>query len=331
MGCPGGLRAPGEILLSTWKYPVATLISRILGTLLVLAGVALVIPGAWLWSHIGSDGVATFATDPKAATVVLRPDTINRVDRPIEVRASGPGEIWLAKGDPSDASAALGDGKRVVPTGVDVRDWVLTTRTEGKSDAKVATAELWTEQATRDREITTTVDQAEAPQTIVISSTDGKPLTGLSYTLRDADWFRWALWPVIAGAALILAGLGLWLWTLLRGRKARRAEAATVVPAEEALPSDEVHADEVESTEGAEDVAVLDDEAVVEGEAPVDEAETGGAHGAYPLEEPAEQTQVIEDEPAEAPEQTRVIEEQTPEQTEVIVTDHDRSDEGGQR
>ncbi|XVX21399.1 hypothetical protein ACQP1U_05865 [Actinomycetota bacterium] len=305
---------------------MATLISRILGTLLVLAGVALVIPGAWLWSHIGSEGVATFATDPKAATVVLTPDTINRVDRPIEVRATGPGEIWLAKGDPSDAKAAVGDTKRVVPNGVDVRDWVLTTRTEGTSTDRPATAELWTEQATRDREITTTVDQAEAPQTIVISSTDGTPLTGLSYTVRDADWFRWALWPVIAGAGLILLGLGLWLWSLLRRRRSRRADEAPVAttdeldmpvavggataataatqvesdPDTEPMQTDDLHSDEVHSDH------------VHSGDAHTDgvhsgDVRTDGEHPAYPVEH------------------------DSPEQTEVIVTDHDRSDEGGHR
>ena len=111
-----------------------TLVKRLLGALLALAGLALTVVGAWFAVQLGSSGTAEFNARPGTTDPVLvRPAVLNRVDADVVVRAT-PADgatVWMALANPSDAAAVVGDARHVEVTGVDVREWTLLTRTTG--------------------------------------------------------------------------------------------------------------------------------------------------------------------------------------------------------
>ena len=102
-----------------------TLVKRLLGALLALAGLALTVVGAWFAVQLGSSGTAEFSARPGTTDPVLvRPAVLNRVDADVVVRAT-PADgatVWMALANPSDAAAVVGDARHVEVTGVDVRE-----------------------------------------------------------------------------------------------------------------------------------------------------------------------------------------------------------------
>ncbi len=219
-------------------------ITRLVGVLLALAGLALAAVGVWFAAQLGGTGTATFTSSPGTARpVVLPPEVLNRVDADVTVTAT-PGEggrVWMALANPSDATAVLGDARHVVATGVDVRDWVLLTGEEGSAQAAdVAAAELWRDQDDSDEPLSMTVEQADAPESVVIVADEGTVAT-VTMTISDKTWFVEAVVAALVGLFLVVVGLVL-AWPRRRAQSAAPAgadhSADGADPAETPAPAD---------------------------------------------------------------------------------------------
>ena len=98
-------------------------------------------------------------------------------------------------------------------TGVEVREWALTTSTDGAEDPVVpATADLWRSQTTTDGSAQVEADLESAPETMIITTPDGSPLTDLTMSWTSPAWFYQALALVFGGLLAVLIGLALVLF-----------------------------------------------------------------------------------------------------------------------
>ncbi|WEV78373.1 hypothetical protein O9K63_00855 [Janibacter cremeus] len=200
---------------------MSTLILRVAGSLLALLGLVGVVVGGWFLSALGTSGTATFTGEPDQRVVVLDPDVLNRVDSPIEVTATGGGSMWAGTARPSDVEALLGDGPRTEVTGVDVSDWALSTSDVGEGEASdVRGLDIWQSSTSGDGSVTATVDQAEAPQTLVIAAPEGEQVEQLEYEVTDDRWSTIAIVVLVAGVVVLLLGIALALAP--RFRRVRR-------------------------------------------------------------------------------------------------------------
>jgi hypothetical protein len=212
---------------------VSTLIQRVAGVVLALAGLVAAIVGGWFLANLGTSGTATFTADPGQRVVVLDPDVLNRVDHPVEVTAAGSGELWAGTARPSDAEAVLGDATRAEVSGVAVSDWALTSAEVGSTDpVDPAGLDVWQESGTASGEISRTIEQSQAPQTLVVAAADGAEIDSVTMTVEDSGWGTMAVVTLVVGLVLLLAGVALLVRSglvgMIRHRAARpdREEAA---------------------------------------------------------------------------------------------------------
>lgn len=197
-----------------------TLVRRVVGALLALLGLAGAGTGIWLVSSLGSSGTATFTTAPDARVVVLDPQVLNRVDHPVDVtaRSESSERLWAGVARPSDVEALLGEGKRVEVSGVDVRSWALETRAQGKgTGVDPTTLDVWQRATGGEGSVTTTIDQTQAPQTLVVAAPEGATLSEVTMSVSDKGWFSKALALLLGGLALLAVGVFL----LVRGLRRR--------------------------------------------------------------------------------------------------------------
>lgn len=189
---------------------MSTLIQRVAGAALALVGLVAAIVGGWFLANLGTSGTATFTADPGQRVVVLGPDVLNRVDHPVTVTATGTGDMWAGTSRPSDVEALLGDGARVQVTGVEVGDWALTTAEEGKGDAVSPRGlDIWQASDNASGEITRTIEQADAPQSLVITAPEGAEVDRVTMTVEDGGWGTTALTTLVVGLVLVIVGLAL--------------------------------------------------------------------------------------------------------------------------
>jgi hypothetical protein len=202
---------------------MVTFVTRLAGALLALAGLALTVVGVWFAVQLGSSGAAEFTARPGTSDpLLIRPDVLNRVDADVVVTATPAegGSVWMALANPSDATAVLGAARHVDVTGVSVRDWLLLTRARGTgAPAELGAADLWRQQDTADGPVTLTVQQEQAPETLVVA-TDGAPLESVTFTVTEKAWFVEAVIAALVGLFLFFAGL-----ILLLSRRRHRAQA----------------------------------------------------------------------------------------------------------
>ena len=89
-----------------------TLLRRLVGVLLVLAGGAALALGLWFHNFLGPGGMARFSVEPVGSTpIVIEPSVLNRTSLPVTISvtpATG-STASIVVGTPSDAAAALGD------------------------------------------------------------------------------------------------------------------------------------------------------------------------------------------------------------------------------
>ena len=187
---------------------MSTLILRLIGVVLTLIGLVGTVIGGWFLANLGTSGTATFTADPGQQVVVLEPDVLNRVDHPIEVTATGTGDLWAGTARPSDVEALLGDGARHEVTSVEVSDWALVGADAGKGKAVDPSGlDIWQQSVTGSGEVTHTIEQADAPQSLVISAPAGTEVESLTMTVADSSWGTTALVVLIVGLLLLAAGL----------------------------------------------------------------------------------------------------------------------------
>ena len=190
---------------------MVTFLKRLVGALLALVGLALTVLGVWFATQLGTSGTAEFTVRPTSGEpLVIRPDVLNRVDADVAVTATPApgGSVWIALANPSDATAVLGDSRYTRVTGVDVRDWLLTTRQVGSGEAAegLGVADLWRQQDSGEAPVTLTVEQDEAPETLVVAS-EGAPLRSLTFAVTDKTWFVEAVVAALVGLFVLVVGV----------------------------------------------------------------------------------------------------------------------------
>lgn len=188
-----------------------TVLRRVVGALLTLAGIALTALGGWFAAQLGGEGTARFTTTPPAGTrvVQLDPEILNRVPSSVQISATtaSGNQVWIGRANPSDAAAALTEGTAESVTGVHVRDWRLTTSTVGAGTAPtLGGADLWREQASGDDNVSLTIDQDHAPETVVIQGITAD-VTSVTAVWQRKTWFVEAVVAAIVGVFLAIAGV----------------------------------------------------------------------------------------------------------------------------
>ena len=206
---------------------MTTILRRLVGVVLILAGLVALVVGGWFARALGTDGTAEFTTRPPAdLPLVIGPDTNARTDIPLTITATAASDvpITVSIAPPSDARAFLGESRHARVTGIEVRDWALTTSTTGSADPLTpALADLWRSQSTSDGRAEVLADLESAPETMIITTPAGSPLTGLEMTWTNPAWFYQALSVAFGGLLAVLVGLAL----LLRRRTAVESEEVT--------------------------------------------------------------------------------------------------------
>lgn len=207
---------------------MSTLILRVTGTALALLGLVAVAIGGWFLAALGTSGTATFTAEPGQQVVVLDPDVLNRVDAPVEVTATGGGTMWAGIARPSDAEALLGEGARSDVTGVEVGDWALTTDEVGEGKpVDAGSLDIWRSSTSDQKSVTTTIDQDQAPQTLVITAPAGEEIEQVELTVSDDRWSTTAIALVVGGVIALLVGLALVVRSGRLGAAGRRRSRRT--------------------------------------------------------------------------------------------------------
>jgi len=192
-----------------------TLAKRVAGGLLALLGVVLTAVGLWYAVHLGGGGTATFSSPASGTTPVLVPETVlNRVDGDVTVTATprSGGTVWLAAAAPSDAKAVLGKAAHTTVTGVSTRPWQLETAGTGTGAAPaLAGTDVWRNTETGTGAVTMTIEQANAPETVIAQATKGQ-IERVDVTWERKSWFVQSVIAALVGLFLLLSGLSL-LWS----------------------------------------------------------------------------------------------------------------------
>ncbi|MFC7489488.1 MULTISPECIES: hypothetical protein [unclassified Knoellia] len=194
-----------------------TLAKRVVGGLLALLGLVLTVVGLWYALHLGGSGTATFSTQASVTTPVLVPQTVlNRVDGAVRVTAtpSKGGTVWLAAAAPSDAAAVLAKAEHATVTGVSTRPWQLKSTTSGGGNAPALSGtDVWRDTDTGDADapVSMTIEQANAPETVIAQATQGQ-IERIDLTWERKSWFVQSVIAALVGLFLLLSGLSL-LWS----------------------------------------------------------------------------------------------------------------------
>jgi hypothetical protein len=213
---------------------MATIGLRALGALLALVGLALTVVGVWFATQLGTSGTAELSVHPATSDpVLIGPDVLNRVDTDVVVTATPTdgGSVWMALANPSDATAVVGGSQHLAVTGVSVRDWTLLTTTAGTASApELGAADLWRQQDDARGPVTLTVQQSQAPETLVVKAQSGQ-LSSLTIKVTDKSWFVEAVVGALIGLFLLVAGV-----VLLTARGHRHRHHGVAVPPVPAAP-----------------------------------------------------------------------------------------------
>lgn len=204
-----------------------------IAALLALIGLGLIGAGLWLAVRVGPAGTATFTARPSTpGAVLLTPTVLNSLDADVLVtaRAADGGTVWLGRARPSEAELALGDSPRATTSGYDVSTGTLRLRTSGEGEPPVlANADIWRSVETGTGSVGLRVSQDRAPESVVITSDQGRVAT-VTVTVERRAWFVQAVVATVVG--LLLAGGALALWRLSRRAPAARGESVAEAAAD---------------------------------------------------------------------------------------------------
>lgn len=178
---------------------------------LTAAGLVLLIVGAWFTVHLGVAGTASFRASSRGGVVVLEPSILNRVDGPVTVTAVGAHgqQLFAGVAAPADADAIVGGAVRTSVEGVRLQDWSLRTTKAGAGSASVmASADIWRDVSAGPGTVRLTVHQSAAPESVVITSQDGRApeLSSLTVTMHRTAWSVESLLVGFVGLLALLGG-----------------------------------------------------------------------------------------------------------------------------
>lgn len=197
-----------------------TLAKRVVGGLLALIGLVFTVIGLWYAFHLSGSGTATFSATATGTNPVLVPQTVlNRVDGVVKVTATPRkgGAVWLAAASPSDAKAVLDKTAHTTVTGVSTQPWKLETTTSGTgATPALSTSDVWRNTGTGEGVVSMTIEQANAPETVIAQATKGQ-IERVDLTWERKSWFVQSVIAALVGLFLLLSGLGL-LWTTRHDR-----------------------------------------------------------------------------------------------------------------
>lgn len=225
---------------------MTTILRRLLGVVLVLAGAAALVIGGWFVRALGTSGEATFtAQTAPGVPVVIDAQTNARTDIPLLITATADDDVPITASiaSPSDAEALLGESRYERVTGIGVRDWLLTTESIGSGDPIApATADLWRSQVTSEGAVEIAGDLESAPETMIITTPPESELRAISMTWSNPAWFYQALALAFAGLLAVLVGLGLSLKRSAppEGIESARKPRSSGAPDPSATPTEEV-------------------------------------------------------------------------------------------
>jgi len=171
-------------------------------------GVVLVVAGAWIVVKLGPSGEAQFSATSKAPGVIVVPsDVLNSVDVPVHVTATrgDGGAVRLAVGASADARKILTTFAVSTVTAVHYPAGGLDLHGSGAGALPdISGADVWRLAAKGAGSAALVVDQARAPETLVVTSGDSSALKDVTVTLTWAnqDWFFEALAMATLGAVL---------------------------------------------------------------------------------------------------------------------------------
>lgn len=209
---------------------------RVIAVLVALAGLVLTGGGLWLATQLGTSGSASFTMTPtRNGAVVVTPDVLNRLDGDFVVRAESAksdGAVWMGEVAPSDADLIVGETGATRLTGFSVRDgWVLRHKLVGAGEnPDFAAADIWRATISGKGSQTIVVDQASAPDAVIIAAEDGR-VGPVSITVERKAWFVQAIITAVVGLALVLAGILLWRSRLGSPRPTASKRASAEGPA----------------------------------------------------------------------------------------------------
>ncbi|MEP7191770.1 MAG: hypothetical protein ABI903_02775 [Actinomycetota bacterium] len=181
---------------------------RVAGAVLAAMGIILLVAGAWIIVTLGPSGEARFsATSNAPGTVVVPSDVLNTVDVPVHVTATrgDGGAVRLLVGASADARAILTTSAVSTVNAVHYPAGRLGLHASGAGAlGDVSGADVWRLAAAGAGSATLVVDQARAPETMVITSGDSSALKDVTVTLTWANhaWFFEALAMATLGAVL---------------------------------------------------------------------------------------------------------------------------------
>jgi hypothetical protein len=117
----------------------------------------------------------------------------------------------MAKANPSDATAVLGDARHVEITGVDVREWALLSAERGSAEPPpLGAADLWRAQDDAEGPVSLTITQDQAPESVVVAVAGGS-IQSLTLEVAEKRWFVEAVVAALVGLFLVVAGIvALW-------------------------------------------------------------------------------------------------------------------------
>ena len=105
----------------------------------------------------------------------------------------------------------------------------MSTDEGSGKEVSPGTLDVWQETTTGDGEVTRTIEQADAPQTLVVAAPTGAEVDSVTMTVVDGGWGTKALTTLVVGIVVLLLGLALLARSFgrLGGRRDRTARPTT--------------------------------------------------------------------------------------------------------
>ncbi|WP_169795322.1 hypothetical protein, partial [Kribbia dieselivorans] len=134
--------------------------------------------------------------------------------------AGGNADVFIGAAAPSAVEHLIGQAQTLRVTAVTVPGWELLTAPQGKGQtAEPSRAPIWDQQATGKGSASLTIDQADAPQRVLVTTPRSGKLESLEVTMTNSGWGTSAIWLTILGVVLLLGGILLAIWGVWSRRR----------------------------------------------------------------------------------------------------------------